>query len=169
MKKFSGYTILEVLAVTALVAVLMAIAAPGLSNFIQNDRLITQINTLTGHMAYARSEAVKRSQQVSVCVSTNGTSCTGGTNWEAGWLIYVDENGDGSFTGGEEVLRAQQTLEGGNTLTPGGIGTEVTYDFRGYVTAASVGTFVLCDSRSEGRAIAISTTGRVRKETTFTC
>ena len=169
MKKFSGYTLLEVLVVLAIVAILMAVAAPGLSNFIQNDRLVTQINTLTGHMAYARSEAVKRSQQVAVCVSSNGTSCTGGTNWETGWIIYVDEDNGGSFTAGEEILRAHETLEGNNTLTPGGIGTEVTYDYRGYVTAASVGTFTLCDSRSEGRAIAISTTGRVRKEGTFTC
>lgn len=168
MKKFSGYTLLELLITVALVAVIMAIGAPAMSDYIQNDRLITQINTLTGHMAYARSEAVKRTQQVSVCISTNGTSCTAG-NWEDGWLIYVDEDGDGSFTGGEEILRTQQTLKGGNTLAFGGIGPEITYDFRGYVNAASIGTFTLCDSRSEGRAIAISTTGRVRKESTFTC
>lgn len=169
MKKFSGYTLVEVLVVAALVAVLAMVGVPALTDFVQNDRLVTQINTLTGHMAYARSEAVKRTQQVSVCVSSNGTSCTGGTNWEAGWLIYVDENDDDGFTAGEEILRVQQTLEGNNTLTPGGIGSAVTYDYRGYVTAASIGTFTLCDARSEGRAIAISTTGRVRKEDTFTC
>ncbi|MEM7563686.1 MAG: GspH/FimT family protein, partial [Pseudomonadota bacterium] len=130
-----------------------------------------QINTLVGHLAYARSEAVKRSQQVSLCVSNNTTSCTGGNNWQNGWIIYVDTNGDGSFTAGEEILRAKQTLDGSNTLNPATITTQVTYDYRGFVTAASVGSFSLCDSRgaSYGKAIAISTTGRVRKEGTVAC
>ena len=171
MKKSSGYTLLELLITVALIALVMAIGIPAMTTFTQNDRLITQINTLTGHLALARSEAVKRAQQVSVCVSNSGIDCTGGTAWENGWIVYVDENSDGSFTAGEEILRAQQTLQGGNTLTPATIGTEITYDYRGYVDAASVGSFSLCDIRGEdyGRAISISTTGRVRKDTTISC
>ena len=154
-----------------IITLVMAIGIPSMTAYVQNDRLTTQINTLVGHFAYARSEAVKRSQQVSVCVSNNTTSCTGGNNWQDGWIIYVDSDGDGSFTAGEEILRAKQTLEGSNTLKPGTIASQVTYDYRGFVTAASVGTFSLCDSRgaSYGKAIAISTTGRVRKEGTVSC
>ena len=65
----------------------------------------------------------------------------------------------------------QQTLEGGNTLKPATIGSQVTYDYRGFASAASVGSFSLCDSRGAtyGKAIAISNTGRVRKESTVTC
>ena len=78
---------------------------------------------------------------------------------------------DGSFTAGETVLRAQQALEGSNTLKPATIDTQVVYDYRGFATAASVGSFSLCDSRgaNHGKAIAISATGRVRKEGTVTC
>jgi len=171
MKKNSGFTLLELMITMGLIAIVMAIGIPSMTSFIQNDRLTTQINTLVGHLSYARSEAVKRSQQVGVCVSSNTTSCTGGTNWESGWLIYVDSNGDGSFTGGEEILRAQQTLEGSNTLKPATIGSQVIYDYRGFVDAASVGSFSLCDSRGSayGKAIAISNTGRVRSGGAVTC
>ena len=171
MKKTSGYTLLELLVTLVLVATVFAIGIPSMNTFIQNDRLVTQINTLVGHLSYARSEAVKRSQQVAVCVSSNATSCTGGNNWENGWIIYVDINGDGAFNAGETVLRAQQQLEGANTLSPGTIGTQVTYDFRGFVDAASVGSFSLCDSRGAayGKAISISPTGRVRSGGAVSC
>jgi len=171
MKKKSGYTLLEVMITMALLAIVMAIGVPSMTTFIQNDRLTTQINTLVGHLAYARSEAVTRSQQVGVCVSSNTTSCTGGNNWEEGWIIYVDTSGNGAFDAGEPVLRAKQPLEGGNTMKPQTIGTEVVYDYRGFARAGSVGSFSLCDSRGAGygKAIAISNTGRVRKEGTVTC
>jgi type IV pilus assembly protein PilW len=115
--KNSGFTLLEIVITTALVAIVMAIAVPSMTTFAQNDRLTTQINTLLGHLAYARSEAVKRSQQVAVCVSNNTTSCTGGTSWQDGWIVYTDINGDSAFTADEEVLRAMQVLKGSNTLT----------------------------------------------------
>lgn len=169
MKKNSGFTLLELLITVAIISIVMAIAVPSMTTFTQNDRLTTNINTLIGHLAYARSEAVKRSQQVSICSSNNATTCTGG-NWQDGWIVYIDADGDNSFTAGEEVLRAQQALEGANTLTTA-IGTQVTYDYRGFVNAASVGNFQLCDGRSgpHGKTIRISTTGRVRIEDGSTC
>jgi len=169
MKKNSGFTLLELLITVAIISIVMAIAVPSMTTFTQNDRLTTNINTLIGHLAYARSEAVKRSQQVSICSSNNATTCTGG-NWQDGWIVYIDADGDNSFTAGEEVLRAQQALEGANTLTTA-IGTQLTYDYRGFVNAASVGSFQLCDGRSgpHGKTIRISTTGRVRIEDGSTC
>ena len=173
MKKNSGFTLLELIITVALISIVMAIAIPSMTTFTQNDRLTTNINSLIGHLAYARSEAVKLSQQVSLCVSSNTTSCTGG-NWQDGWIVYIDADGDNSFTQnvatGEIILRAQQTLDGANTLTTA-IGTQVTYDYRGFASAASVGNFLLCDARSGpfGKTIRISNTGRVRLEDGSTC
>ncbi len=171
MKKNFGMTLLELLVTLAVVGILVAIGVPSMTTFIKNDRITTQINTLVGHLALARSEAVKRAAPVSVCVSSNTTVCTGGTNWEQGWIVYVDTNGNGTRDGGEEILRAQQLLEGGVTLTPQIIASQVAYDYRGFADAASVGSFSLCDERGAnyGRAIAISNTGRVRKEANVIC
>ncbi len=171
MKMKSGFTLLEMLIVIAVIATVVAIGVPAMGTFIQNDRLTTQINTLVGHLSLARSEAVKRAQGVAVCVSNNTTSCTGTNNWAQGWIVYVDVNGNGARDGGEEILRVKQALEGGNTLKPATIGSQVTYDYRGFASGASVGSFSLCDSRGAtyGKAIAISNTGRVRKESSVSC
>ena len=106
-----------------------------------------------------------------MCVSSNTVSCTGGNDWEDGWIIYVDLDSDGNFTAGEEILRAQQPLEGENTLSSGGIGTQVTYDYRGFIDAALIGTFSLCDDRGAtyGKAVSISPTGPVRSGGNVAC
>ena len=67
----------------------------------------------------------------------------------------------------KSVLRVQQALgSGNNTLTPTGIGTQVTYDNRGFATAASVGSFLALRLAAAGpisaKHITITNTGRVR-------
>ena len=173
MKKKSGFTLIELLVTVAVISVVVAFGIPAMTEFSKNDRLTTNVNTLIGHLAYARSEAVKRSVQVALCVSNNSDtaapSCTGG-NGEDGWIVYIDADGDDSFTAGEEVLRAQQALEGQNTLTPGGaIVNQVIYDYRGF--AGATGNFLLCDNRTgpHGKTVTISNTGRVRAEGDSPC
>jgi type IV fimbrial biogenesis protein FimT len=170
MKKNSGFTLLELLITLALIAIVTAIAVPSMTTFTQNDRLTTNINKLIGHLAYARSEAVKSSQQIAICVSNDGATCTGGA-WRDGWIVYIDADSDNSFTAGEVILRAQQALETNNTVTATGIGSQIIYDGRGFVNAASIGSLLLCDNRSGpyGKTITITTTGRVRFQDDSTC
>ena len=169
MKKNSGFTLLELIITVALVSIVMAIAIPSMTTFNQNDRLVTNINTMIGHLAYARSEAVKRSQQVSICVSNDAATCTGGNNWEDGWIVYIDADGSNTFDASEEILRAQQALGSNQTLTPTTFASQVTYDYRGFAT--STGSFQLCDNRTgpHGKTINISNTGRVRLQDGSAC
>jgi type IV fimbrial biogenesis protein FimT len=168
MKKNSGFTLLELLITVALISIVTAIAIPSMTTFNQNDRLTTNINTLIGHLAYARSEAVKRSQRVSLCISNNTTACTG-SSWTEGWIVYIDTDASSTLTSGDEILRAQQPLENANTLTTPDFGTQLSYDYRGFST--STGSFLLCDGRTgpHGKTITITTTGRVRLEDGSTC
>jgi type IV fimbrial biogenesis protein FimT len=172
MKKNSGFTLLELLITVALISILAAFAIPSMRSFSQNDRLTTNINTMIGHLAYARSEAVKRHAQVSICISNDTVGCTGG-NWEDGWIVYVDADANGTFdaaTLNEDILRVNQALDGNNTLAPtAAYTTQVTYDNRGFVTAT--GGFLLCDDRTGafGKTITISNTGRVRFQDDSTC
>ncbi len=154
----------------ALISIVTALAIPSMRTYGQNDRLTTNINTMIGHLAYARSEAVKRSAQVSICVSSDAANCTGG-NWEDGWIVYVDSDGDDNFNSGtEEILRANQAMDGNNKFSPSAAyGSQITYDNRGFITAT--GSILLCDNRNGafGKTITISNTGRVRFEDESTC
>jgi len=162
MKKYSGFTLLELLIVVGMVGLLMAFGIPAMSTFAKNDRLSTQINTLVGHLAYARSEAVTRSQQVALCPSDTMNSCSN-VPWSEGWILYVDANGDSLFKAGEEILRVKQPLSGNNTLTST-FATMFVYDSSGF-SVSGTGTFSLCDDRgaTNMKSISISNTGRVRQ------
>ena len=168
MKKNSGYTLIEVLIVAALVSILMAVGVPAMGEFVKNDRLTTQINTLVGHLAYARSEAVLRLQSVIICASDDQATCSS-NDWADGWIVFVDTDNDNDFTAGEEMLRVKQPLEGGNTLI-NSTGASVEYDLRGFAPN-SIGSFSLCDNRgaTHMKSISISVTGRVRKGGSVSC
>ena len=168
MKKNSGFTLIELMITTAMLAIVMAIGIPSWSEFIKNDRLTTQINTLVGHLAYARSEAVLRHQPVIICASSNQTSCSS-NDWADGWIAFVDTDNSSDFSAGEDMLRVQQTLSGGNTLISS-TGGSIVYDNRGFAPG-STGSFSLCDDRGNAhiKSITISNTGRVRQGGSSSC
>ena len=171
MRKESGFTLIELLVTVAIAGLVMAFAIPAMGTFVKNERLTTQINTLVGHLAYARSEAVLRRQQVILCASSNMTSCQG-TNWAAGWILFIDADNSSDFTAGEEILRVKQALSGGNTLVSS-TGSNFIYDNRGF-SPNSNGTFSLCDDRGASdpyyvKSISISNTGRVRRGGSTSC
>jgi type IV fimbrial biogenesis protein FimT len=167
MRNESGFTLIELIVTLTIAALVMAFAIPSMGTFVKNDRLTTQINTLVGHLAYARSEAVTRRQQVILCASSTMTSCAG-TNWAAGWILFVDADNDSVFNAGEQILRVRQALEGGNTLVSS-TGAIIIYDNRGF--SPNSGTFSLCDDRGATyvKSISISNTGRVRRGGSVSC
>jgi type IV fimbrial biogenesis protein FimT len=169
MKKYSGFTLLELMTTLAIIGVLTAIAVPTMGVYIKNGRLTTNINTLVGHLAYARNEAVTKSTQVGLCASDNTTSCSG-SDWASGWILFVDADSDNAFTAGEEILRVKQALQSNTLEYSAGDDAVVIYDSRGF-TPNSVGTFALCDDRTTAnlKSISISVTGRVRKGGATAC
>ena len=169
MKKLSGFTLVELMVVVAIAGMAMAFAIPAMGTFIKNERLVTQINTLVGHLAYARSEAVTRRQQVILCASSNMTSCLG-TNWADGWILFIDADNSSTFTNGEEILRAKAALEGIGTTLVSSTGSMVIYDNRGF-SPNSNGVFSLCDDRGAAhvKSISITNTGRVRRGGSSLC
>jgi type IV fimbrial biogenesis protein FimT len=155
-----GFTLIELLVTLSIAVILLAVAAPNFVTFVQNNRLATQANDLVTMLNYARSEAVKRNQRITVCSSSTGTSCAVSTTWDSGLLVFADTNGDGVVDGGEDVLQVRQGMEGSNTLRAGG--TRVTYQSTGFSPGFN-DTFRLCDSRgpTSARAIVVSMQGRV--------
>ena len=165
-KTSSGYTLMELIITLAIVSILAAVAVPNMQEFIKNERLTSQINTLISHLMLARSEAVKRNQPVILCTSSDGATCTGG-DAEDGWIVYVDVDSSGSLSGGDELIKVQQALEGDLDLK--NLNT-VIYDSRGF-SPTSNATFSLCDDRgvSHAKVLSISRTGRVRRTGAAAC
>ena len=91
MKKVErGFTLIELLITVLMLAILVSLAAPSFNASIRDNRNLATANSLATAVANARSEALKRGRLVSICPSSNGTSC--GANWSQGWSVYIEKN-----------------------------------------------------------------------------
>ena len=94
MKVSAGFTLIELMVTLMLAAILMAVGVPSYRYVTNSNRLSTEVNNLLGDMQYARSQAIKEGMAVTVCTSTNGTTCTAGSvNWHQGWIVLDTGNG----------------------------------------------------------------------------
>lgn len=160
-----GFTLIEVLVTLSVVSILLSVAAPSYRTFVQDSLLITQSNSFASAIALAKSEAIKRSSEVIICPSTNGTSCTGGVVWSNGLLVFADTDRDGVVDADEKILQVVAALSGGNTIRSG-FRTRVTFTANGF-SMGFADTFSLCDSRGTAysKAIILNNQGRLRTET----
>jgi type IV fimbrial biogenesis protein FimT len=164
-----GVTLVETLVVMGIVATLMAIGIPSYRYVTNANRISAEINGLLGDLQFARSEAIKQGRTVSVCVSTDQTSCSTASpdlNWHKGWIVFSDINGDGVIdtANGDLLLRAQPTFKGGDTFAANNTIGAITFNREGFSTAAN-GTLItlhaLPASQGSTRCLSVTLVGLV--------
>ncbi len=167
--KQRGFTLIELMVTIAVAAILIAVGIPSFSDFIKRGQITEQRDTLYASLMLARSEAVNRSHSMSLCVSSNQTSCDavggGSVSWSSGWLVFVDLDRDGAVDAGETVLKVVKPDFSGSLVWDNG--DVITYDSEG--GADKTGTFTICEAGKDvsyARAIIISSSGRIRRDTT---
>lgn len=83
--------------VVAIMAILVALAAPSFTPLIERWRVRDTAETLTSSLYFARSEAIKRGGNIIIAKNPNSGTCTtatGNTQWGCGWRIFFDVNGN---------------------------------------------------------------------------
>ena len=88
-----GVTLLELMIALTVLAIVTTMAVPSFTRLIENNRLVGRTNDLVTALALARSEAMKRSLNVSLCPSTDGESCSEDEDWSGRWLMFTDDTG----------------------------------------------------------------------------
>src|SRR5450432_1660622 len=132
LAKSSGFTMIELMMTIAIGAIVLVLAVPSFRYVTNANRIAAEINGLLGDLQFARGEAIKEGQTVTICVSTNGTSCTGTPAWQGGWIVFSDPTNT-AVVGAGGVLRVQKTFSGTDTFTasPNTL-TTVTFNREGY-------------------------------------
>jgi type IV fimbrial biogenesis protein FimT len=119
MRTQRGFTLWEVVITMVMVAILMALAIPSYRYVTNKNRIAAEVNGLLGDMQFARAEAIKEGQWITVCVANGaGTGCAGAatSTWQNGWLIFIDVNGNGQFNAGDTILRQQAAFTSTDTF-----------------------------------------------------
>jgi type IV fimbrial biogenesis protein FimT len=147
-----GFTLIEMIVTMCVGATLAAIAVPAFSSFLQNDRDISEANSLVTSLSFARSEAIKQdiAGGITVCPSSNGTSCGG--VWANGWIVVPAAGGT--------PLQVTPAPSGNNNLVAS-TAAGVTFLSSGLASAAL--TITICDVRGAAyaRDVEVNAVGRI--------
>lgn len=98
LRRSHGFTIIELMIVLLILAAILGIGVPSLTNLLRGGELKGQLSKFQGAVAFARNQAVQRREEIAICGSANGTTCAGSTDWSSGLIIFRDVDGNGSLT-----------------------------------------------------------------------
>ncbi len=168
-----GFTLIELLVTMALLAIMLALAAPSFVTFQRNSELTASANSFVAALSAARAEAMKRQLRTFVIPAS------GATNWASGWTVFVDV--DGNVTSGamsvdestDIVVSRQPALPESVSVNTATIATPFVdsgvayamFNGSGFMTTLA-GGFVTngleLTNGTESRRIIANTTGRLR-------
>jgi type IV fimbrial biogenesis protein FimT len=144
----AGFTLIEMLVTISIMAILLAVAVPSFQNVALSSKLTSQANNFVASVQLARSEAIKRNATVTLCASSDDSTCTG--DWEDGWIVLA----------GGTVVYSQTKLPNGFVLS----GDVTTINFQPTGVGATAANLTLCRATpsigSLQRTIRVSATGR---------
>jgi type IV fimbrial biogenesis protein FimT len=154
----TGFTLVELLVTMSIVVILLTVGVSGLTTMVKRNIRAAEVNSMLGHLNFARAQAVMRATDIVVCpvdTSDLAAGCTGGTSdWRKGYAVIEAETG--------EVLRVE-TATGSFAIRS----TRKAFIFRddGSLGETIGGNVSFCDSHDNGvepRRIVISRVGRTR-------
>lgn len=165
-----GFTAVEMMVVLVIMAVVVSLAAPALTNLIRDNRMLSQVYAMRAALNTARSEALAERMFVTMCRSNDGESCSG--TWNEGYIAFTDRDGDGQVDDpndpeGDRIFVAESNALDSLTVayqSPGDANMiRVRFDSLGYARGFG-GTFTVCDERGaeKARGVIVSEAGLVR-------
>lgn len=125
IKKGSGFTLIELMITIFVVIILLTIAAPSFKSTVSDTKNISDLQTLSNDLQFARIAAHRQGRKIEVCPSDTSVSdpvCRSSLDWTNGWLVRDTETntnlrvgvplGTGNLTGVYEGENATPYSDG---------------------------------------------------------
>ena len=163
MRRYRGFTLLELMVTVSVASILLSVAVPAFRDAIMDSRLVRDSNQFVASINLARSSAVRFQRTATICASSNYSAavptCSASTDWSQGWIVWVDKDRDKATDAGE-ILSVQEPINTSNTFAAS-TAKWFSYDARGFGLSPA-DSLALCDSRSDetGRIIRVNNVGR---------
>jgi type IV fimbrial biogenesis protein FimT len=171
-KTKSGLTIIELLIILSAIAIVVVISVPSSTVVLEHFRLKAASSDLADSLNLAKEEALLRNSTVKVCPSSNGRFCRSDGNWNHGWLVYSDGNGDGTVQEIELVKAFGAPSQRVRIVATGAVVDVAGFTLAGLVPAneTDAGAFHICHQGLDSRAkvVNIDSEGWVRVSRTET-
>jgi prepilin-type N-terminal cleavage/methylation domain-containing protein len=133
----SGFTILELMMTMAILVLIISMAMPSMTGFVQRNRLSAEVRGIVGAVALARSEAISRRLDVAVLPQTPG-------DWASGWRV-MEVNNLSAPVG--NVFRQSDPFPTGYTLVFQNAATALEFNPRGVLNLPANEVITLSDGK----------------------
>lgn len=158
-----GYTIMELVVSTALLAMLIQLAVPQFGQLLSNWQRDQVTRSMTDHLMLARSEAIRWSQRVVMCSSRDGQQCANSVDkqWKSGWLVFQDIDSNGQFNQVDKLIAVSGIQEQVRDIR-GNASVQRFVFMPSGMMASGMGTIEIIPRQGASQKITVNRIGRVR-------
>ncbi len=169
MRRFHGFTLVELLICLGIGAILMTLAVPSFNELIHKTKAYELRQSLFHMMQFSRQAAINQDRTITICQikDLKTGQCIMDTHWQYPYYIFFDANGDQMLNLDDKKNKQVDTLL---RQYPAVTGTESLYTTRKYFTFSPPGTtrhsgsLTYCppNYHSSASRIVVMRSGRVR-------
>jgi prepilin-type N-terminal cleavage/methylation domain-containing protein len=155
----TGFTLYELMITLLIVGIVLSVGIPNFAEFSRNGKITTTANDLHSTFYLARTEATRAKNIITICSSLdpmNATPACGG-QFEDGWIVFEDLDGDIAVDAGESILKAFPPTRNGVAIDSQGATDYFSFAATGLgrgdiggVTAVT--KMMICDDRGNSTA-----------------
>lgn len=175
LKNNRGFSLIELMVTLSIGGILLAVGLPSFKDFMASSEMSATNNALVYSVQVARSNALERLVPTGVCTSSNSmdsdASCDTAADFNEGWIVYADDDGDGQRGDDEEILSRKEAPGNQFTFTPDAVfQSQIYFNDSGSsinVSGMPVSGDIEIDYGNgiQRRIITVSANGRVSTET----
>lgn len=161
-----GFTLVELMVVIVIAAILLTIAVPSFQSLIKRNNVDSLQSKLSSAMATARTEAASRNKVITICGSNDEATCTG-AHWASGWVIFEDNNGNGTVDATDTVVDVYDNSTDYTVAATPTASTTISFSSQGFITNGGVATLLtICEpenAEAYARGLFVNASGLVMK------
>ena len=159
-----GVTALELMVTMTILAILLSTAAPSFRNYSWNLRMKTAMDVLETDLNLARSRAITHNIETIICPADGKLDCSTQPDWQKGWIVFTDLNGDRQKQKGEPLHKQAGPVELLH-INSSRSRSKLRFSPNGTAPGSNM-SILFCDKRGADYAgkITVSNSGRIRKQ-----
>ena len=160
-----GFTLVELIMALGVLGLTMAFAVPSFVTVISNNRISSSANDFVGSLQLAKAESAARIEPTTICKKNiAGTGCLTSGDWQQGWIVFSDNNGNAAVDAGDTVVLNHEALDSQITFNgTAGVTNSITFNPSGRTSITGTQVLIMCDARGfaeSAKGILVTITGR---------